>query len=283
MSNRWPGDATLLSILLILLSWFVVCPDVGQSQELTTLERIMQKKTFTFCADQFNLPFSDRNTTAPGVDIELAYLIAKKWGVRATFYWVTTVHRGGMSYAYRHSIVPKKCDCFLGVPTGGGFEDEPARHGLVLTRPHFGTGFVLVVHRDDTTTRTLEDLRGKKVGVQMVSPADRWLFENGFDIVHYRDATDALQGLTDGEVDGALLWEPHTGWALLNADGGYNAKFVEGFEMLPTLRLNLGMAVRAEDRDLKEKLEATLEELMRGDELPRLFERYGIPYHHPFE
>jgi len=219
----------------------------------------------------------------PGVDIEVAHLIAKKWGVRATFYWVTTVRRGGMSYAYSHSITANKCDCFLGVPSGTKFKHDPASHGLVVTRPHFGTGFVLVVRGDDTTTRTLEDLRGKKVGVQMVSPADRWLVENGFDVAHYRHAEDALRGLADGEVDAGFLWEPSTAWALLAGEDQYDAKFVEGFEMLPELRLNLGMVVRAEDRDLKEKLDATLEELMRGDELPELFRRYGITYHLPFE
>ena len=283
MKRIWGRAMVVGGTMLLFLSCLVFCPPVSQAQETTTFKRIMERKTFRFCADQFNLPFSDRNAITPGVDVEVAQLIARKWGVRATFFWVTTVRRGGMSYAYRHSIAANKCDCFLGVPTGSKFEAEPGRHGLVLTKPHFGTGFVLVVRREDTTTQTLEDLRGKKVGVQMVTPADRWLFENGFDIAHYRDVADALRGLTDGEVDVALLWEPATGWTLATEGESYNAKFVEGFEMLPKLRLNLGMALRAEDRDLKEALEATLEELKKGDELPGIFERYGFPYHLPFE
>jgi len=282
VKRRWPKGTPLTSVsLLILLGLAAMCVWPVAAQETETGETPKKKPFIRFCVDQWNLPLSDNNPVTPGADIEFTWLIATKLGSRASYHWTNT-NLGGVRRAMAESIGMNKCDCFVGIPTWANLEEEMSERSLVMTEPYYGTGYVLAVRKGDTTTSTLEDLREKRIGVVMGQVGDWYLFKNGYNRVIYRRPEDVLQAITDGEVDGALLWATISGWRMLEHADEYDAKFVEGYVPFPELRLDVAMAVRAEDMDLKEALDRAIGELTSEGEVERIFRKYGIPYYPPF-
>ncbi len=283
MMRRWPNLMKFVRVSIVAL---VVLAILGShwalAQENEAIEGVKKRRFIRFCVDQWNLPLSDNDPITPGSDVEFTALIARKLGVRARYHWTNT-NVGGVRGAMAESILLNKCDCFVGLPTWATLKEEMAERGLVLTRPYYGTGFVLVVKKEDNTTRVLEDLKGKKIGVVMGKVADWYLFKNNYDRVLYRRPTEVLQAMTDGEVDSALMWAPLSGWHMLQEGGSYDAKLVEGYVPIPDLRLDVAMAVRAEDEDLRKALDWAIGELATAGELERIFGNYGIPYYPPFQ
>lgn len=266
---------------LVFLSVLVTFSTSKGAEEKSALERIKARGAIVFCADPYNFPFSVDNPGSPGFDIEIANLVAQKLGVRAQFFWIDTGTRGGLGRALRNSILEKKCDTFLGLPTGKEAEEEMEEKGLVLTKPYFGTGFVLMTRETNTAAMDLNSLKGKKIAVEMSTPADWYLFKNGYERSLYRFVPEILEAMDKGEVDVALVWAPMAGSSLKEHPES-KAKLVENYVPEPTLRWNLAMAVRKEDQDLKETLSQVLEELSKGGQIKDVLSKYGVPFYPPF-
>lgn len=232
------------------------------------------------CADPGNLPLS--NDKGEGFQNKIAELLARGMGTTLEYYWYPYYGRG----LVRSTLNADHCDVLMDVPS----DFEMA----LTTKPYFKSTFVLV-HRNDRKYKigSLDDpiLKTLNIGVFQSSPAREALRSHGilektqvqyvfFD--SYSNTTDypgkQVEQVVDGTLDAAETWGPIGGY--------YAAKKKAPLTLLPLNRLDDGiplefemsLGVRRADKDLKQRLDRTLE--AHRDEIKAVLVDYGVPLVH---
>ncbi len=276
----------LKAAALALVSAMTVIPAVAQQQdpdELTdTLERAKAKGVLTACAYPYTYPFAQVNSDPPGFDVEIFRALAKRAGMRSNMYWVNVRSRASVQRAFRESILAKRCDVFLSLGDSGEEDDEMGMNQLTFTKPHMSLAYVLVVQGKAEGMKTIEELKKAdiKIGVNMSTPADGWLFDNGYDRSLYFGEDRVMKGMVDGEIDAALIWAPGFSAAKQRYP---DAKFhlVAGYSPLPEHRFNMRFAVRKEDQSLLRFLNQGIEEMLVNGKIKQTVESYNVPFYAP--
>lgn len=145
------------------------------------------------------------------------------------------------------------------------------REELVLSDPYYGAAFEVVGPAG--VARTLTDLRGRTVAVQLQSIAHAVLGSLGIDWRVRSSVAELLELVDSGQADAAVVWGP--------ALAPHGRQPVAGYEAPQGLRWNEHVAVRA-DVPLAAWIDETLRRLRESGRLQALAEKYGIPYHPPF-
>jgi ABC-type amino acid transport substrate-binding protein len=242
----------------------------------------LEKGRLIVCADPYNLPFSSPDPGTPGFDLEIAREIAAGLGVQLGYFWADTGTRGGLGRALRQSIQTGECDFFPGLPSSQDDLEEYTEKRLELTQPYLGTGFVLVRRKDGPNVHKLEDLKGARIAVSMVSVADSYLFYNGYTRGLYRLTQQALEAMQKGEATVGLLWAPTAGWWMQQHPDS-TLEFVKDYVPIPEMQSTLVIAVRQQDKDLKAAIDQQLERLRRDGRIKEIVSKYGLPFYPPFK
>jgi polar amino acid transport system substrate-binding protein len=128
-----------------------------------------------------------------GFEVEIAGALARSLGVKAVFRqadWsnlVPGLERGDFDVALN------------------GLEDTPAREArLLLSVPYFAFGETLAV-QGGRKVRSLDDLRGDRIGTLSQSYAFDVLRERGFAPISYEGVSEPYADLALGRLDGVLL------------------------------------------------------------------------------
>jgi ABC-type amino acid transport substrate-binding protein len=264
--------------------------ELGASEDESTLRqegadaltRMKKLGKITACADPYNYPYSTSTGIPPGFDIDIFHAIAKQAGVRAELYWADTGTRGGLGRALRNSIGKGRCDIFMGLATGIE-EDELKEHKLMLTKPYMGMGYVLVVQGKAADAKSLQDIKQKKIkiGVNMSTPMDDFLFSNGYERELFLLSRRVMEGMAQNKIDAAMVFSTALGEAKKEfPNGGF--KVAEGFVPEPKLRWNAAWAVPSKDGPLKQLIEESFVALLESGELKKIVESYGVPFYAPF-
>jgi ABC-type amino acid transport substrate-binding protein len=260
-------------------------PSGPNMDEVTdTLERSKAKGVLTGCAYPYTFPFAQVNSDPPGFDVEIFRALAKRAGMRIDMYWVNVRSRASVQRAFRDSILANRCDVFLSLGESGDEEDDEdmGMHKLTFTKPHMSLAYVLAVQGKAEGMKTIDELNKAdiKIGVNMSTPADGWLFDKGIKRALYFGEDRLMKGMADGEIDAALLWAPSFGAAKQRFP---NAKFhlVEGYQPLPEHRFNMRFAVRKEDKSLLEFLNQGIDEFLGSGRIRQTVESYSVPYYPP--
>ena len=277
---------SLKTAALVLVSALAVIPAVAQPQdtaEITdTLAKAKAKGLLYACAYPYTYPFAQVNTDPPGFDVEIIRDLAKRAGMRVDMYWVQVRSRASVQRAFRESILANRCDVFLSLGDDGEQDEEMGMDRLSFTRPHMSMAYVLAVQGKAEGMRTMEEIKKAdlKIGVNMSTPADAWLFDNGYNRSLFFGEDRVMKGLVDGEVDAALIWGPSFSAAKQRYP---NAKFhlVDGYAPLPEHRFNMRFAVRKEDKSLLEFLNQGIEEMLVNGKIKQTVESYRIPFYAP--
>jgi ABC-type amino acid transport substrate-binding protein len=249
-----------------------------RSQYRDTLVKAKEKGGLTVCVASDNLPFSDKNPKPTGFEVELAEEIVRRLELRSQYFWVDT--RKGLDRALGNSLLQKRCDFFMGIPsgkaTGKKFED------IIFTKPYFGTGYILTIRQQSSNTHKLEDLKRMKMAVPRGSVADEYLVHRGYEPALYNNTKEALEAIQKEEVEVALLWAPEAGWWIKKHPDS-SIKLVEGYIPEPELRWNFTIALREVDHNLKEAIDQVLDTLIKEEQVKKILVKYGVPFYPPFE
>ncbi|RTL56036.1 MAG: transporter substrate-binding domain-containing protein [Rhodocyclaceae bacterium] len=228
------------------------------------LEDIRAAGVIRVCADPDNLPFSSMALNPAGYDLEIAGEIARNLNVQLDYLWFHTSYSGRVL----RQLYENNCDFFMGLPT------TMAAHSprMLMTAPYLRAGFVPVV-RQDSEIRSLEEAKGEKIGVEMMTVADFHLFRNGYTRDLYRSQEEMFQALRDRRINVAVMWFPVAGWEIKShADAG--------LKLLPVtdqrLEFALAIGVRKEDADLRSKINDILDKLRSDGTLGRMLAHYGL-------
>ena len=133
----------------------------------------------------------------------------------------------------------------------------------------YAKGIQSVIVKADSDIKSIDDLAGKKIGVQLTTTGDIYATDEfGADFVtQYNKATDCVLGLTKGDVDAVII------------DNAPAKVFVEQNEGLVLLDAayadeDYAIAVKKGDAELLEKLDTAITELIADGTVAKIVEKY---------
>ncbi|HWP58236.1 MAG TPA: ABC transporter substrate-binding protein/permease [Candidatus Acidoferrales bacterium] len=212
-------------------------------------------------------PFVEANPANPeelvGFDVEIAELIARRLGRKATFINISFT-------SIDQSI--ERGDADIGL---SGIEDTPARRAAMATTiPYYEFREVLSVRDADAPRfRTLADLRGRRVGTlggtiayEILLRAER---EHGIQVVAYDDDVHPYSDLVMGRLDAVLLD---------NVLAERRRRALPGFTIQPdTVAVGHYVGVlAARNAPLRDAIDEILRAAMRDGTLERIFRKWEV-------
>jgi ABC-type amino acid transport substrate-binding protein len=232
------------------------------------------------CLLEDNLPYSSRQNDS-GFDLDIAKAVAEALGQSFTPVWVkNNPHIAEIedSDFPTRRLSRNECDAIFSVPGPDAVKDSPK---LTIGAPYYGAAFELI-GRDGGAPVSLMALGENPVAVQSQTIANFVLNARKANMRTFFSTEEALSGLAKGETVTALLWGPAAGWYLRNHPE-LKLFFVTGYEPPVAVRWNEHVATRKSDPALREALDKALAQLSASGALQPLLERYGIPFHQPFD
>lgn len=216
------------------------------------------------CADPDNLPFSSAGSGAKGLYVELAERIGEGLGRAVVPVWYRTDYA---KRALRSTLLAGQCDFFVGLPAHDFMEKR-----LVMSKP-FATLHYAIVTAGREPVKSAEDLRGKRVAVQLASPPQSMLaMQEGIQTLTVRTADDGLKALAEGKADAAYLWGPSAGYLNRTVHGGrFSVQAAEGKDF----DWPVAVAFRRDDTALRDQVQGELDRLAPW--IAEAEARYGFP------
>lgn len=240
---------------------------LAQTPESTpsSLDGVKRRGELRWGADsQGGAPYVFQDPTDPnhltGFEVELADAIAKSIGVRAR-------------------PVQGQWDSLLELLARGDYDialngievTDEKRRVVIFSRPYFAAPERMTIRRGDRAApRSLESVRGRRVGTLPASLAERILRRAGADVRTYDGGqNDIFDDLRLGRTDAVLLDEPITRFygeiepSLEVLDGEFG-------------EVQYAIALRPEDVELQNAIDAALSQLIVDGTLARLYARWGL-------
>ena len=201
--------------------------------------------------------FVDENNNVAGIDAEIAAAVAEKLGMdleikdMAFDSLITAVSSGAV-------------DVVL-----AGMTVTPEREESVNFSDSYATGIQVVIVKEDSAIATIDDLAGKKIGVQTGTTGDIYCAgDYGEDAVaRYDNGALAVAALQNDQVDCVVIDnEPAKAFVAAN----------EGLKILDTeyITENYAAAIAKENTELLEKFNAALAELKAEGKLDEIIGKY---------
>lgn len=238
----------------------------GEAREARTLQDVRASGSITVCADPDNLPFSSRDASTPGYDVEIMRALAAELGARADFKWIPT----RSARAAIRNLLEGECDLFPGLPVSPGFAEEYPR--LAFSRPYYTMGHVIVT--PSQAANGLADLKSTVTAVEALSAGDVYLLGKGYRRKSYRTQEAAFHAVEGGATPAALLWGPPAGW-LVKRSGSSALRLVGVADA--DLAASFGVAFQRGDRALKPALDRAIDDLEARGAIKAALSRYGVP------
>lgn len=232
------------------------------------------------CADPNDLPYS--NQQQQGFENALARMMAADMGMQVTYFWYP--QRGNF---FRKTLDAGVCDVVMGVPAG---MEEAA-----ITRPYYVSTYAFVSRRDrHLRISSFDDPRLKtlRIGVHILGDEDdnvppvqalvrRGIVRNlvGYSIFGHLDQTNPsanlIRAVANGDVDVAVVWGPLAGYFAQKSAVPLEVTPIAADPADPVMSYSIGIGVRPQDQQLREKLNAELDR--RQADIQKLLASYGIP------
>ena len=189
-----------------------------------------------------------------GIDVEIAEAIAEKLGMKLEIVdmefdsIITAVNQGEVDF-------------------GMAVTDE--RLEEVDFTLSYATGVQVVIVPEGSAIKSLDDLTGKKIGVQLGTTGDIYASDEfgSENVIQYGKGADAVIALKGGDVD-AVIIDNEPAKAFVSENGG--------LEILATEYAieDYAIAVKKENTDLLDKINAALEELTADGTIDEIISKY---------
>ena len=281
----------LLWVLLFTLSGSIL----HNADADDALEEIREKGVLTVCMDVRNLPYSNADPELPGVDVEIAHLLAEELGVKLELHWLDSLRDSLLA-----DMLRGHCDCVIGIPIEERAMSENVQLGqnVDFSKPYYGTGYVLIKRKDlQQSPKTLEDIKLETIGTEAGSIASDVLRQMGYNRRVYRSQIAVLDALQKGEIAYGCMWA-NSGWLIEKGSRLQRAaqtetaypelEVVAGYMPPSRLRWNVSIAFskNTAERDtqaLQNVVNTIIEQKWSEEKLKALTEKYHLPYFAPFQ
>ena len=261
----------------------------------STLEEIREKGALTVCMDVRNLPYSNADPELPGLNVEVAHLLAEELGVELELHWLNTLRDSLLA-----DMLRGHCDCVIGIPIEERAMSESIQLGkrVDFSKPYYGTGYVLVKRKNNQQSpKTLEDIKSETIGAEAGSIASDVLRQMGYNRSVYRSQIAVLNALQKGQIAYGCVWA-NVGWLIEKGSRIQQTEqistvypeleIVEGYVPESRLRWNVSIAFSKDTperktRDFQDTVNKIIEEKWSQEKLKELSEKYHLPYFAPFQ
>ena len=243
----------LVLALVLCLGCFAACGGNNADTNDGT-----EKEVLTMCTNATFPPYEYYDgDKIIGIDAEIAQAIADKLGMELVI--------EDMEFNSIISYVNANDNAF-GM---AGMTVTEDRKKTVDFTTSYAKGIQSVIVKADSDIKSIDDLAGKKIGVQLSTTGDIYATDDfGADFVtQYNKATDCVLGLTKGDVDAVII------------DNAPAKVFVEQNEGLVLLDAayadeDYAIAVKKGDAELLEKLDTAITELIADGTVAKIVEKY---------
>ncbi|MBQ2942398.1 MAG: transporter substrate-binding domain-containing protein [Clostridia bacterium] len=244
----------LLALMLALLMVFAFC---GCGEE--AVEENTEVKVLTMGTNAAFPPYEmvDENGAIIGIDAEIAAAIAEKMGM--------TLEIKDMAF---DSLITAVSSGAVDVVLAGMTVTEERMEAVNFSES-YATGIQVVIVTEDSEIATIEDLAGKKIGVQTGTTGDIYCSGDYGEeaIARYDNGAIAVQALQNGQVDCVVI-DNEPAKAFVEAN--------EGLKILETeyITENYAAAIAKENTELLEAFNAALAELQADGTIDAIIGKY---------
>ena len=217
-----------------------------------------------------------------GIDIDIANALARKMGLKLSllpFQAGDDVNDDLRNMVWKgHYLGYGPADVLLHVPVDRRLMAQNDK--VEIFAPYHRETIRLVRDiRKVPNFDNLDSMAGRKIGVEKVSMsavlmlgAEDGKFRENVRI--YSTATEALEQLKAGELDGVLATRSEIE-SVLRSDPNFQISKVE-FQRLPSAGWAVGMAVKKDDVELIKLLRDSTNELVSSGEMAKIFAKHGV-------
>jgi polar amino acid transport system substrate-binding protein len=161
-----------------------------------------------------------------------------------------------------------------------GMYITPERQKVInFTDPVFGYGEGLIVQEGDKKTKSLEDLKGKTVGVQIGTSYKDMLDQKNkslnLNIKTYQTTADLLKDIENKRLDAAIADSP-TFTYLKSKNPGANFRIVDDY--VPSLAGKIGIGVAKKNTALVEKLNKAIAAAKKDGTIKKIYKKWGVDW-----
>lgn len=233
-------------------------------KNLSTLQKIKQTKEFAIGMDNTFPPmeFTDDNNNTVGFDVDLGNEIAKKLGAKLK---IVAVDWSGIQSALDSEKFDAIISCFS--------ITDKRKKAFNLTDPYLYIRQVIAVKKGDTSIKTFEDLKGKKIGVQANTTGDNAVQKMKFinyekDVTKYERITDAFNDLDIGRIKAVVIDSVVAYYYKKQSPDKFDVAPI-GLEKEP-----IGIALRKKDKDLYEEIQKILKQLKEDGTIAKISQKW---------
>ena len=277
---------TLFTVLVFIL------PNANANN---ALEEIRKQGVLTVCMDVRNLPYSNADPELPGLNVEIAHLLAEELGVELELHWLNTLRDSLLA-----DMLRGHCDCVIGIPIEERAMSESIQLGkrIDFSKPYYGTGYVLVKRKNNPQSpKTLTDIKSETIGAEGGSIASDVLRQQGYNRRVYGSQVAVLNALQKGQIAYGCVWA-NAGWLIEKGSRIQQTEqistvypeleIVEGYIPEPRFRWNVSIAFSKDTperktRDFQDAVNKIIEEKWSEKKLKELSQKYHLPYFTPFQ
>jgi len=271
--------SALLAVAAVLAGAMPAHADMAKIRESGSLKIALYKDM---------LPFSGNDGGQfTGIDVALANALCRQMGLSPSLL-PFDADDDSMSDDLRnmvsrgHYLGYGPADVMLHVPVDPAFMRQ--NREVLIFAPYLREAFVLVYDRERVRqVGRFEDLAGQPTGAERGSAGASALLSAAHGaltskVKMYAEADEALRALFSGEIAAAMVTRAQYENALKSRDQSAERFPATGLDspLLPARGWAIGMAVKADQRELAQALENALDALRASGELQRIFAQYGV-------
>lgn len=237
-----------------------------QDEEESTLDRIKESGKLVMGTNAEFEPFEyhemvDGEPQIIGFDIDLSQIIADKLGVELVI--------EDMDF---DGLIPALASKSIDMIAAGMSADEERAKSVNFSVSYFDASQVIIIREDDDSIKGREDLKGKKLGVQLGTTGDQEASKEevgAAEVVRFNKAPEAIEDLKTGRIDAVILDQaPAKAYVSQN----------EGLIILDEelTQETYSLACFKGDEEFTEFLNSVINEIKESGKYDELLEKYGL-------
>lgn len=247
--------------LFTVISLVLVFALAGCGASQSTLEKVQENKVLIVGTDPTFPPFEFKNDKKEydGFDIELIRAIAKEMGI-SKVQFVDTEFKGLIP-----GLQAKKFDAIM----SGVYKTDERAKVIGFSDTYYPGGLAIMVKEDNNQIKSIEDLKGKEVSVQIGTKSVKFLNENYPEVKtkEVEKNSDMFLELESNRVEAVVTGQP--------AAKVY-AKEKGGVKVLDQLLTHeeYSIGTRKEDDTLNKEFNAALKRLKENGEYAKIVKKW---------
>lgn len=274
-----PGTLTDSSLRAVVFALLISTPLLVPGAEAGT-----NPARLSVVFDAENLPYSSHRENPPGLNVDIARLIAAQLGSELDIHWVDTQNEGLLGFLIGEDG-EQPVHAAVGVPLEPRTVEDERLIGpeVLFSEPFASSRYVLVTKKDHALVNTFRAIGPKPIGVMRGSVASMRMWDTGYAVKGMPTQQSVLDAILKGDVEYGMLWN-NVGW-LIGQDERYRSALAIS-DVAPEvsgMTWNLAIAVSKEHRYLLPRLNHAIQLLRSQDAFKPVFDKYHVPFFEPIE